>query len=114
MQQIVDLRNDPDFQTLDVALLSIAFDPPAEQAAGAVQYGIEGVPLTADTDGKVSEAYDVLQWAVATGEPGHTFILVDKEGKVVWIRDYGAPENGGLMWVSPQELTQQVRISLRN
>ena len=30
MQQIVDLENDPAFQALDVALVSIAFDTPEE------------------------------------------------------------------------------------
>jgi len=112
MKQIVDLQNDPDFQALGVAFLSIAFDAPAEQAAGAQEYGITTVPLLTDTDEKVSEAYDVLQWAVATGEPGHTFVLVNEKGKVAWIRDYGAPQNGGVMYVPVNELTQQIKASL--
>jgi peroxiredoxin len=114
MQQIVDLQADPSFQALDVALLSVALDDPSEQAVGVAQYGITGVPMTADTDKKVSEAYDVLKWAVATGEPGHTFILVDENGKIAWIRDYGAPENGGLMYVLPKDLTQQIQAKLAN
>ena len=114
MEQIVDLQNDPDFQALDVAIVSIALDSADELAAGAVQYGIQGVPLATDPDKAVSEAYDVMQWAVGTGEPGHTFVLVNKDGTVGWIRDYGAPENGGLMWVPPQELVSNIRASLRN
>ena len=62
----------------------------------------------------VSETYDVLQWAVGTGEPGHTFILVDSDGKIAWIRDYGAPENGGVMYVPVGELTAQIRENLGN
>ncbi len=112
MQQIVDLQNDPGFQALDVALLSIAFDSPGDLAVGAAQYGIQGVPLATDTDEKVSEAYDVLQWAVGTGEPGHTFVLVDEDGEIAWIRDYGAPESGGVMYVPPSELTQQIQANL--
>ncbi len=114
MQQIVDLQNDPGFQALDVGIVSIAFDTPDEQAAGVTQFGIQGVPMTTDSDEKVSEAYDVMQWAVGTGEPGHTFVLVDEDGTVAWIRDYGAPVNGGLMYVPPQELVQQIRASLAN
>ena len=114
MQQIVDLQNDPSFQALDVAIVSVAFDSQVEQAAGVAQFGIQDVPMTTDSDAKVSEAYDVMQWAVGTGEPGHTFVLVDEGGKIAWIRDYGAPENGGLMYVPPQELVQQIRTSLAN
>ena len=114
MQQIVDLQNDPSFQELDVALVSIAFDSPAELAAGIQEYGIEGVPLLTDTVHDVSEEYEVLQWAVATGEPGHTFVLVNTDGTIAWIRDYGAPENGGVMYVPPGDLVTQIRAHLAN
>jgi peroxiredoxin len=111
MQQIVDLQNYSEFQDLDVAFLSIAFDSSEVLAEGAKEYGIQ-VPLLTDTDRYVSASYGVLQWAVASGEPGHTFVLVDKEGTIAWIRDYGAPENGGVMYVPVDELTQQVRTQL--
>jgi hypothetical protein len=55
----------------------------------------------------------VLKWAVASGEPGHTFVLVDIDGTITWIRDYGAPENGGVMYVPVDELTQQVKNQLK-
>ena len=112
MQQIVDLHSDPDFQAQGVQIVSIAFDPPEDQAAGVIEYGITGVPMLTDADGEVSETYDVMQWAVGTGEPGHTFILVDKDGKIAWIRDYGAPENGGLMYVPSDELTAHIEENL--
>lgn len=112
MQQIVDLENNPDFQALDVQLVSIAFDSQSEQAAGALEYGINSTPLLTDTDGAISESYDVLQWAVKTGEPGHTFILVDENGKVVWIQDYGTPENRGVMYVPVEELVLEVKNHL--
>ncbi|NIM93575.1 MAG: hypothetical protein GTO18_07675 [Anaerolineales bacterium] len=69
--------------------------------------------MLTDSDGKVSESYDVLKWAVGTGEPGHTFILVGSDGLVKWIRDYGAPENGGVMYVPVDELTSQIRAGLK-
>jgi hypothetical protein len=50
-----------------------------------------------------------MKWAAATGEPGHTFILVDASGEVSWIRDYGALENGGVMYVAPEELIRELR-----
>ncbi len=113
MQQVVDLQNDPVFQSLGVALLSVAFDPATEQAPAAQELGIT-VPMLIDGDHSISEAYDVLQWAVASGEPGHTFILVSKDGEILWIRDYGTPENGGTMYVPVDELVQQIQASLNN
>ncbi len=96
---------------MNVALLSVAFDTPAEQAAAVQELGID-IPMLVDADHQVSETYDVMQWAVGTGEPGHTFILLDSDGKIAWIRDYGAPENGGLMYVDSTELTDQMQASL--
>lgn len=113
MQQIVDLQNDPEFNSLNVQLLSIAFDSQEELKEMALEYDVGDIPLLTDNNKDVSEAYDVLQWAVASGEPGHTFVLVNEEGKVVWIRDYGAPENGGVMYVEIPELVKQISENLK-
>ena len=113
MQQIVDLEVDPEFEALGVELVSIAFDDAATQKQASAAVGIGGTPMLVDGDHAVSEAYDVLQWAVGTGEPGHTFILVDGQGEIAWVRDYGAPENGGSMYVPPQELVDQIDAALR-
>lgn len=110
MQQIVDLEANSEYQALNVPLLSIAFDAPQVLAASGAEYGVGPTPLLSDTDESVSEAYDVLQWAVATGEPGHTFILVDGRGKIAWIRDYGVVESS--MYVEPLEIAEQVAESL--
>jgi len=50
---------------------------------------------------------------VATGEPGHTFVLVDEGGKVVWLQDYGAEENGGRMYVPMEELVVAIQAAQR-
>jgi peroxiredoxin len=94
-----------------VAILSIAFDSAEQQTAVKQEYGI-AAPMLVDADQQVSTRYDVLQWAVATGEPGHTFVLVDGDGKIAWIRDYGAPQNGGTMYVPVNDLTQQIAEAL--
>ena len=112
MEQIVDLENDNQFAGLVVELVSVAFDSPEVLAASGAEFGVGPTPLLSDPDGSVSEAYDVLQWAVATGEPGHTFVLVDQNGKVVWIQDYGAPENRGVMYVEPSEIAGEVAGAL--
>lgn len=48
----------------------------------------------------------------AQKRPGHTFVLVNAAGEIAWIRDYGAPQNGGLMYVPVEELTEQIQASL--
>jgi peroxiredoxin len=107
------LHQAPGFQALNVAFVSISFDSAQEQASAMQQYGISGVPMLIDEDHSVSKAYDVLKWAVGTGEPGHTFILVDGDGKIAWIRDYGSPKLANpVMYVPPADLVQQIRDSL--
>ena len=110
MQQIVDLEANPEYQTLNVPLVSIAFDTPEVLATAGAQAGVGTTPLLTDTEHSVSEQYDVLQWAVATGEPGHTFILVDERGKIAWIRDYGVVESS--MYVDPLAIATQVEEAL--
>jgi peroxiredoxin len=107
----VDLQDDPELQDLEVALVSIAFDSPAEQASVAQELGIH-VPMLSDEDHSVSQAYGVLQWAIKTGEPGHTFVLIDRQGNVAWIQDYGSPESRGVMYVEPEEIAAEVRAAL--
>ena len=111
MQQVVDLQSDPAFVDLDIALLSLAVDPPDAWQAETEGLGIE-TPLLSDIGNRVATRYGVMRWKMASNEPGHTFVLVDEQGRVAWIRDYGAPENGGLMYVNPPELVDDVSRGL--
>lgn len=113
MQQIVDLQNSPQFQALDVQLVSIARDPIEVQAEEAKALGITEVPLLTDPNLEVSGAYRVLQWAIENGEPSHTFVLVDEQGEIVWIKDYGAPDNPErTMYVEVNEIVRFVDENL--
>lgn len=108
----MDLQNDPGWNALGVAAVAIAPDSVADLTAEAKQSGVTA-PFLSDPGNKVATAYDVMKWATAGGEPGHTFVLVDKDGKVRWVRDYGAKENGGKMYVPIAELTEQVAGALK-
>ena len=113
MQQIVDLQNSSSFQALNVQVISIARDSVAEQAPESQSLGITNVPMLSDPDLQVAAAYDVLQWAIDNGEPSLTFILVDAEGKIRWIKDYGAPDNPDrTMYVEVNELVDHVENNL--
>jgi peroxiredoxin len=109
--QVVDLLKDPAFQRLDVELVSIAPDPPDAWRADGTEFGLTDFStVLTDAGNEVAARYDVLKWKhPVTGEPGHTFILVGEDGRVEWIRDYGAPEHGGVMYVVPHELVGALR-----
>ncbi len=95
-----------------MALVSISTDPPEQQLPIIEEYGVT-VPMAVDAGSEVCARYDVLKWALPNGEPGHTFILVDREGTVAWIRDYGAPDlPTRTMYVEVSELVEQIRASL--
>ena len=110
MSQVVDLQEDVKFQALDIELLSISPDPIDYWESEAKKYEIE-LPVLSDADNEVANKYGVMKWAVGA-EPGHTFVLVDESGSVSWLRDYGAPENGGLMYVDPAELVAELERRL--
>jgi hypothetical protein len=80
--------------------------------AEAARYEVRGT-LYSDPDNVAAAAFGVLRWAMPSGEPGHTFVLIDRDGVIRWIRDYGAPENGGLMYVDPDEITDLAVGALR-
>ncbi len=113
MKQIVDLQNSSEFQSLNVQVVSIARDSVAEMAPEASRLGITSVPVLSDPDLRVSAEYDVLKWAIGNGEPSHTFVLVDGNGTIVWIKDYGAPDDPDrTMYVEVPELVRYVRQHL--
>jgi alkyl hydroperoxide reductase subunit AhpC len=110
----VDLHADPAFEALDVDIISIALDNAAQQLDVIDRFDIPAdVPMLIDADSAVSARYDVLKWAVASGEPGHTFILVDGNGEIAWIRDYGAPDlPDRTMYVESDELVRFISENL--
>ena len=115
MQQIVDLQNSPEYQSLGVQVISIARDSVEEMAPEVLALGIVDVPVLSDPYLEVSAEYDVLQWAIENGEPSHTFVLVNGAGKIVWVKDYGAPDNPNrTMYVAIDELVRYTETNLKN
>lgn len=111
--QVVDLQKSEEFQALGVELVSIAPDTVEAWRDDGEQYGIQDYSaVLSDIENKVATRYDVMRWAAATGEPGHTFILIDTSGMISWVKDYGALENGGIMYVAPDELVRELKEQL--
>lgn len=107
MKQIVDLQSNEEFKATGLELVSLATDP-EDAWRDEASYPQIKTPLLSDEGGKVSKSYGVMKWAMGS-EPGHTFVVVGRDGKVKWIRDYGAMEHGGLMYVSPEDLLSAMK-----
>jgi peroxiredoxin len=102
MEQVVDLQRDESFQSLGIEVLSLSPDPLVLWKNEVQNLDIT-TPVLSDKGNEVAKEYGVMRWAVGA-EPGHTFVLVDEQGRIRWLRDYGAPENGGLMYVEPKDI----------
>lgn len=108
----MDLQNSDEFKAMDVEILSIARDAANEQAPAAQALGIN-IPMLVDANGQVTIDYDVMKYAMANGEPSHTFVLVNTSGTIIWLKDYGAPDNPNrTMYVDVDELYREVNSAL--
>ena len=111
MQQVVDLQNSSSFQSTGAQLISISTDPATQQAPEAQALGIT-VPMLVD-DGSVTKLYGADKYALANGEPSHTFALVNANGDLVWFKDYGSPDNPErTMYVEVGELVRFIQQAL--
>lgn len=57
-------------------------------------------------DGTVSAAYDTLGRGMHAGLPGHSFVLIDEQGRQRWYGEYPS------MWLAPQDLLREIRDRL--
>jgi peroxiredoxin Q/BCP len=87
-------------------LVSVTNDDASTLAQAAADYKIT-TPLIADTDRKISKSFGVLGGVPAgvgmhADTANHTFVLVDKSGKVRFIKDYPT------MWADVNTLLEQL------
>jgi peroxiredoxin Q/BCP len=111
--QIVALQKDmPAFRALGIdTIVSITNDPYAQLKQKADDEALS-IPILADENGSVSNAYGTLRYGMMMGmNPGHTFILVGKNGRIVWRADYGGPPKY-TMYLPPQTLLQDLKSGL--
>ena len=100
------------FKSLGIdEVIAISADPPAAQGQRAKRTGIT-MPTLADPDRAVSGAYGTLAYGMMNGAlPGHTFILVNPDGKIRWRADYGGAPNY-TMFVADDTLLAELRRAL--
>ena len=89
-QQMRDLqREDAKLRALETSLITITGDSLSDLKAASVRESVVGMPLLSDSNLSASRAFDALYVSMHPGQvPGHTFVLVDRGGKVLWRRDY--------------------------
>lgn len=112
--QIVDLEKGWErFEELDVQLVSIMVDPVEALEAEVEDREITTV-VAVDEDKTVSTTYEAMEASMHPGvKPGHTFVLVDKTGQMIWRVDWmGAEMSGGRMYLDVDRVYKGVSDAL--
>lgn len=92
------------FAQEDVTVLPIVMNTRAQITTDMAANGVT-TPFLLD-DGTVSEAYGTLGNGMHAGLPGHSFVLIDKQGQQRWYGEYPS------MWLAPEDLLDHVRNKL--
>lgn len=117
-KQMEDIQKEYDkFESLDIEVITITVDPLNALIKESATRGIT-LPVLEDEDLSVSKVYDVLDYSMHPGSrPGHSFILIGKDGNIVWKKDYypagtniGGMNMGpdGRMYVPVGELLEEI------
>lgn len=97
-------KNAEQFAEQGVTVLPIVMNT-KEQITHDMRLNGVTTPFLLD-DGTVSQEYDTLGKGMHAGLPGHSFVLIDKSGHQRWYGEYPS------MWLSPQDLLDEVRSRL--
>ncbi len=85
-------------------------DPLDELKQEADGRGISGI-VASDTDLTVANLFDAMEASMHPGvKPGHTFILVDVNGEMIWRWDWSG--HGQPMYVEVDELYKDISAQL--
>ena len=88
------------FAEENVTVLPIVMNTKEQITSDMAANGVK-TPFLLD-DGTVSDAYGTIGNGMHAGLPGHSFVLIDTEGKQRWYGEYPS------MWLAPQELLAEV------
>lgn len=102
--QMRQIEQDPDFARQGIAVLPIVMNTAEQINADREQAGVRTAFLL--DDGRVSKAYGMYGTGMHADLPGHGFVLVGPDGRVMWSKDYPS------MWLDPADLVRQVDAHL--
>lgn len=89
---------------LDVTVLPIVMNTREQIMQDMAANGVR-TPFLLD-DGTVSGEYGTLGKGMHAGLPGHSFVLIDSNGRQRWYGEYPS------MWLAPEKLIDEVRARL--
>ena len=92
------------FADEDVTVLPVVMNTREQILADMKINGVK-TPFLLD-NGTVSDAYGTLGKGMHAGLPGHSFVLIDKDGQQRWYGEYPS------MWLDPGALLDEVRDRL--
>ena len=98
--QMAQLEKSPEFSNADLTVLPIVMNSREQIMKDMSANGVR-TPFLLD-DGTVSKAYGTLGKGMHAGLPGHSFVLIDKNGVQRWYGNYPS------MFLSPTDLMTQV------
>jgi peroxiredoxin Q/BCP len=84
-----------------LTLVNITTDPPDVLREAVQAYGIE-TPMISDESKDMSTAYGAIGQGMHPDTDGHTFVLIDEDGRIRWRRDYTT------MFVQPDRLFAEI------
>ncbi|EWT07719.1 redoxin [Intrasporangium chromatireducens Q5-1] len=102
--QMAQIEQDPAVKAAGITVLPIVMNSKDQILPDLRQYGVT-TPYLLD-DGTVSKAYGVLGTGMHAGLPGHSFVLIDKDGVKKWTGSYPS------MWLPPTDLLTEVKQRL--
>lgn len=113
LQQMIDIdRNYSAFHKMGLVVVSITTDQPTNLGIWASNNKISNMMVLSDSSRQVDQSYSMM--GAGTGSmhpgmaPGHSFVLVGKDGKILWRADYGTTT----MYVPMNQLIASVKSAL--
>lgn len=86
--QMAELERDASkLSAAGLTVVPIVMNPASQVQAEMTRFGIS-TPFLIDGNGAVSKAYGAIGTGMHSNLPGHSFILVDGRGKIVWRGDF--------------------------
>jgi peroxiredoxin len=105
LQQMAEIEKaKPAFDAADVTVLPVVMNTREQIVKDMGSYGVT-TPFLLD-DGRVARAYNTLGKGMHADLPGHSFVLIDKQGVQRWSGEYPS------MFLAPADLLTQVRQHL--
>lgn len=84
-----------------LTLVSITTDPSDALREAVQEYGIE-TPMISDESRAMSDAYGATGQGMHPNTDGHTFVLIDRKGRIRWRKDYSD------MFIQPNQLFAEI------